>query len=203
MFTVEIEGTPQPTPRPRARVTGNTGTKIAQVYNPGATDDRTPYGAYLACLRREFSRKLPWDLYEPLRVDIAFIYRRPKSHWRKNGELAPGAKPFPPKHDLDNLTKGVYDSLVKAGTLKDDDCIVAGMTTKEYAPGRDDFARTIVTIGPAAGFDHVSLRMAGMANVCWDLIRQVEALSLDSPGVEAALTKANEFRVDMEKLNRA
>ena len=72
----------------------------------------------------------PWK--GPIEITINFLFKRPVSHIKKNGELRKNA---PEQHiykpDIDNLVKFVLDSL--SGTFFDDDKQVVIMhTTKAY-----------------------------------------------------------------------
>lgn len=68
-----------------------------------------------------------WDrrpISEACSVSVFFVFKRPPSHYKKNGELRSSA---PLRHtqkpDLDNLLKSLLDALVKACVLQDD-CLV-------------------------------------------------------------------------------
>ena len=71
----------------------------------------------------------------PVRVKLAFVFKRPKSHFRSNGvELRPEA---PAKHtarpDADNLAKAVLDALTQLGGFWKDDSQVAVLAIyKDY-----------------------------------------------------------------------
>lgn len=69
-------------------------------------------------------------------VMVDFCFERPKSHFKKNGELRPDAPPYPHKMrcDLDKLQRAVGDALT--GILWTDDCrIVQWNAVKFYCPG--------------------------------------------------------------------
>jgi Holliday junction resolvase RusA-like endonuclease len=66
-----------------------------------------------------------WD--GPIRVDVSFVFERPKSLKGFERELAP-VRP-----DRDNLLKPLMDALTIAGFWRDDGQVCAGETSKFYA----------------------------------------------------------------------
>jgi len=69
----------------------------------------------------------------PVGVTLVLCFPRPKHHYSKNGTLKAKA----PKHkitrpDLDKLTRGVLDSLVLAGVIKDDSLVYSVSAYKRY-----------------------------------------------------------------------
>lgn len=101
------------------------------VYTPPATTD------YENLIRTSVVRQWGIDasypiygLETPLRVDIDFVFPRPKRLWRKRDR--DGLIWCPHKPDRDNLDKAVLDAL--KGIIWEDDCLpVAGLLQKFYA----------------------------------------------------------------------
>lgn len=84
-----------------------------------ATDWRTPAG--------------------PVRVDIVYLLRRPRYHYRtgaRANELKPNAPVYVDKKpDKDKLDRATFDALTASGAIRDDAQIAAGETQKRYADG--------------------------------------------------------------------
>jgi len=59
----------------------------------------------------------------PIRLRVSFLFRRPKNHYRTNGEVKPQfSHQQTGKPDVDNLIKFILDSL--NGVFWRDDCLV-------------------------------------------------------------------------------
>ena len=75
-------------------------------------------------------------LDEPVRVDVVFTLRRPKSHYgtgRNAGVLKPSAPQHPTgKPDLDKLVRSTQDALKDAGVLLDDSVVTAVFAAKSF-----------------------------------------------------------------------
>ena len=72
---------------------------------------------------------------EPVAVELAFYFPRPKSHLGKGG-LKPSAPPMPNRRsvgDLDKLVRSTLDALVQASILTDDSHVVDLVARKRYA----------------------------------------------------------------------
>ena len=105
-----------------------------------------------AALKRNFLRACAtaapvpkdWPRDATLRVELQFVFRRPKSHLRKNGTLTTAA---PVRHrcrpDVDNLAKFVLDSLQPTYYL-DDSQIAELHVEKKY--GDDDVTHVALII---------------------------------------------------------
>lgn len=138
----EVSGAP--VPQPRARVTTRGG--IGRAYTP----KNHPIHAFRQAVEIQatvYARRLkvlPSDL--PHELDVLAVFDRPASHRRRDGTLAAGARPYPPRSDWDNIGKGVSDAITdSASWWIDDDQVVDGRVRKRYAePG--ERARTVVTI---------------------------------------------------------
>jgi crossover junction endodeoxyribonuclease RusA len=72
----------------------------------------------------------------PVQLDVVFLFPRPRSHYRTNGQLKPSA-PFhcPKRPDLDKLLRALGDAL-SGVALVDDAQIVAVRASKSYGPAR-------------------------------------------------------------------
>ena len=124
-------GLPKAQPRAKARACG----KFAQVYNPKTADDWKMIvrnEAQKAWQKSAVGSQTPWS--GPLRVDLMFMFTRPKSHYRANGELKPNA-PFwhTTKPDRDNSDKAVLDALTQLGIWHDDKQVCDGRIKKLYS----------------------------------------------------------------------
>jgi len=119
-------GLPKAQPRARARACG----RFAQVYNPKTADD------WKTIVRNECQNA--WDGVQwqgPLKVNILFVLKRPKSHFRAGGQLKPTAPLWhTAKPDRDNLDKSVLDALTNLGVWGDDKQVCDGRIQKRYGP---------------------------------------------------------------------
>jgi len=82
---------------------------------------------------KEYDRKI-FDC--PLKADLVFMFERPKSHFKKNGDLSKAGKKFPKKTskgDIDNLQKSVFDSL-NGVMYVDDSQICKAVVSKKWGP---------------------------------------------------------------------
>lgn len=69
---------------------------------------------------------------EAVEVDLAFVFQRPAGHYRKDGALRSGARPWPSvAPDLDKLVRAVLDAL-KGIAYRDDRQVVGLRATKSY-----------------------------------------------------------------------
>jgi Holliday junction resolvase RusA-like endonuclease len=123
-ISFSASGEPKATPRVKAcRIGGFT-----RVYTPATADDWKTIVRY-ACLEK-------WDkkpLVGPLKIQISFYLKRPKSHFRSNGERKPNAPRYhTSKPDIDNLTKAVLDALTNLGVWQDDKQIASCNVVKFY-----------------------------------------------------------------------
>lgn len=76
----------------------------------------------------------PWHAKMGIHLEAEFLFKRPKSHYRANGEL----KPLAPAHcktrvgDLDKLVRALADALTGVA-YEDDSQIISLKATKRYA----------------------------------------------------------------------
>jgi len=127
IFTIFVPGTPVAWKRTeRNRFTGRT-------YHNDKDGRREGWkqAIVLAWLERFAAEGFPDG---PYRVHAYFRFPRPKSHFKKNGELRSTA---PAEHagtpDLDNLIKIVLDGLVSAELIPDDSHCVEMTVSKNWA----------------------------------------------------------------------
>lgn len=81
----------------------------------------------------------PWD--GPVRVDLAFYFPRPQSHYKANDrscELRVNAPRLPSKRpDLDKAVRAVLDAITDSGAVyRDDAQVVSIVAVKRYADDR-------------------------------------------------------------------
>lgn len=105
-------GDPKGQPRPRAFAFHGK----ARVFDPGTAEGWKGQVAIAA--------KDAWDgrpFTQAVVVRLTFVMRRPKGHFRSNGELKPAAPYYHTgKPDVDNLAKAVLDALTTLGMWRDD-----------------------------------------------------------------------------------
>lgn len=127
-FTVSGDPKGQPRPRAFAMRMGN-GKYSARVFDSGTAEAWKQQIAVAAAPVRPLT-----VLAGPVSLRIGFVFRRPKSHFRSNGELKPSApKRFTSKPDADNLAKAVMDALTQLGGIWNDDAQVVSLKVwKDY-----------------------------------------------------------------------
>ena len=124
--TFFIAGTPKPQARPRFARRGKFVTTYSQT-----TDWKK------VCIKNAKEIFACVGMYEnAIRVDLAFYFQRPKSHYR-TGKFSHLLRDDAPKYhvkkpDKDNLEKCVTDAMTDAGLIKDDCIIIVGETAKSY-----------------------------------------------------------------------
>jgi crossover junction endodeoxyribonuclease RusA len=123
MITFFVQGTPKAQPRVKFSSRG----KFGRAYTPDTADD------WKALVMIEAKKHFKQPLEGPLRVDIEFLFPRPKSHFTSKGQLKPNA-PFwhTTKPDRDNLDKCVLDALTTVGAWHDDCQVCCGTIYKSY-----------------------------------------------------------------------
>lgn len=126
-----VYGVPVAQPRPRAFARRMGDKVVARMYDAGTADI---WKSQIAEAARAVAPDFPH--HGPVRVRVAFVMPRPKSHFRSNGELRTNA-PFhhTGKPDIDNLQKALFDALTQSGGIWiDDSQIACSHGTKHYGP---------------------------------------------------------------------
>lgn len=139
-----VSGDPKGQPRPRAFARRIGDKYVARVFDAGTAEAWKTQVALAATPAR------PAEPFAgAVAMTISFVFRRPKSHYRTNGELKPTApREFVSKPDADNLAKAVMDALTQLGGFwRDDSQITELRVWKSY--GREPGA--IVSIAEVAG----------------------------------------------------
>jgi Holliday junction resolvase RusA-like endonuclease len=129
-FTVHGDPKAQPRPRAFARKMGN--KYVARVFESGTAEG---WKSLIAAAAKP--HKPPVAILGPVRVDLTFVFPRPKSHFRtgKNAGVLRDDAPtwHTSKPDRDNLEKAVLDSLTQLGGFwRDDSQVCAGGVQKYY-----------------------------------------------------------------------
>lgn len=129
-LTFTAIGRPVGQPRTRSTIRRGKGGKVfSGVYDPGTADD------WKTTIRN--TAKAHWDFVPftgPTVVSWTALFPRPKSHFKRNGDLKQNAPIWHTgKPDRDNLDKALLDALVDAGILADDKQVCSGSMRKEYA----------------------------------------------------------------------
>lgn len=132
LFTVIGEPKGQPRPRAFARKLGN--KFVARVFEAGTAEE---WKGQIAAAARPHAPASP--LYVPVRVDVTFIFPRPKSHYVASNPAKPLRADAPFWHtgkpDRDNLEKALLDALTQLGLFWHDDAqVCCGEVSKIYGP---------------------------------------------------------------------
>lgn len=137
MIQFIVHGLPKPQPRHRAFRRGN----HAAVYDPGTA---AGWKALVAHAADPYRPDAPMD--GPLRVDLTFLFPRPKRLLRKRD--SDQRIPHDKKPDRDNLEKAVLDTLTQLGFWRDDCQVCAGEVKKAYVAKENDTPGVEITIAP-------------------------------------------------------
>jgi crossover junction endodeoxyribonuclease RusA len=99
-------------------------------------------------IKHAAERLLPktWHAILPMRLKVSFLFARPQSHYRANGQLKPSAPRYCTTRigDLDKLVRALCDALQGLCYL-DDSQIIEINATRRYA-SIDERPSAIVTI---------------------------------------------------------
>ena len=114
-------GEPKAQPRPRAFSRNG----LVRVYDPSTAEG---WKSAIAEAARPHIPLLPIE--GPVRVNIVFLFQRPKRLMRKRDPA--GRIPHPARPDRDNLDKAVLDTLTRLEIIKDDAQVCAGEISKYY-----------------------------------------------------------------------
>lgn len=125
-------GTPKGQPRPRAFARNFGGKWQARIFEAGTAE------AWKSQVTIAAQAHIPAEPIEgPIRVDLTFVFERPKNHFgsgKNSTRLKEGAPKYhTSKPDRDNLDKAVLDALTTLGFWRDDAQVVGGELWKEYA----------------------------------------------------------------------
>lgn len=125
--TVRVDGIPKGQPRARS------SSFRKGVYTPSSADE------WKARIVRAFENHMPDAPYDvPIRADITFFMKRPKTWSKRIRELYGGRSKDVPdgpvfhvgKPDRDNLEKAALDALTQAGFFWDDNIVCVGEVSK-------------------------------------------------------------------------
>jgi len=138
LCSFRVDGQPRPQPRHRAFARkGKDGRFHARAFDPGTAEG---WKAAVALAAKPFLHGEP--VGGPVRVDVEFIFERPKGHFgtgRNSGVLKPAAPHWHTRGmgtnggDRDNLDKAVLDALTQVGLWKDDGQVCDGSVRKRFA----------------------------------------------------------------------
>jgi Holliday junction resolvase RusA-like endonuclease len=116
VYSVFVEGTPRPQPRPRKGKYGN-------FYNPGTADTwKEAVQAAFLVQRKPFIEK-------PVNLKIHFFFHKAQG---LHGQCLPHTG----KPDIDNLVKPVMDAISKMRLWKDDALVKKAEAGKYWTPGK-------------------------------------------------------------------
>ena len=124
-FRVFVYGIPKGQPRSRAFARNGR----VRVYDPGTAEN---WKSQIAQALQAHIPETPIPV--PVTLFLRFFFPRPKSHFRRNGELRPSAPvAHTAKPDLDNAAKAVMDAMTQIGILADDALVYRMGISKVYA----------------------------------------------------------------------
>jgi Holliday junction resolvase RusA-like endonuclease len=135
-ITFFAQGIPKGQPRPRAFARKFGAKWQARVYDAGTAEC---WKAQIAvAFRNQVERVGFAQLKGAVGMEIIFNFPRPKSHFRKNGELKPDAPNYhTSKPDIENCEKAVLDALTQLGAWIDDSQVCDLHSGKRYAIGNN------------------------------------------------------------------
>lgn len=123
-----VSGEPKAQARPRAFAFQKGGKTQVRVYDPKTAE---AWKTAIALAARE-SGITKFD--GPVVIELYFSFRRPKHHFRTNGQIKESAPQFyTQKPDLDNAYKSTTDALTVVGAWGDDAQIVRATIDKGWA----------------------------------------------------------------------
>jgi Holliday junction resolvase RusA-like endonuclease len=134
MTSFIVLGEPKGQPRARAFARGG----MVRMYDPGTAE---AWKSQVALAWNQCKNKQKHE--GPVSIELAFYFKRPKSHFNKAG-----VKPKAPfyhvaKPDADNAAKAVLDALTQIGAWRDDSQVAELKVSKRYA---DENTGCFVTI---------------------------------------------------------
>ena len=131
--TIIVPGIPRPSGSKRAFIVAGKA-RIA----PDNPEQRNWQRMVIECAVEAWGKRPV--ILGPVHLKARFYFPRPKSHYRKNGELRPNAIHYcPTKPDLDKLLRAVGDAL--SGIVwRDDSQVVSVSASKLYTEGPPEAA---------------------------------------------------------------
>jgi crossover junction endodeoxyribonuclease RusA len=129
MIAFEVLGVPRPQGSKRAFIRGDRAVLVED-----SKRSRPWRKLVAAAAKKEVEREgVSYGRGVPVRVDVWFTFKRPKSHFTSKGALRKGVSKFHvQKPDRDKLLRCVCDALTQSGVIYDDCQIVEGDTVKEW-----------------------------------------------------------------------
>lgn len=123
----------QATPLPKGSTKSFPHPKTGKIVTTSTTKGLKPYQRHLGAAAAEaMLGQAP--MIGPVRVNMAFIFARPKSHRRARGDLKPDAPQYPTtRADVDKLVRAVLDGLEGVAYL-DDKQVVVQYAEKFWGP---------------------------------------------------------------------
>lgn len=139
MIEIVVPGIPKPAGSKRVVTNRSTG----KAYVIDACDKSRDWKTTVAQVARDGYKGGPNQC--PIRLEIEFIFPRPKSHFRSNGKLKPNA-PYgkSTKPDLTKLVRAVEDALT--GIIWIDDAQVVLTIAEKHYPSLTQCPCTLITI---------------------------------------------------------
>jgi Holliday junction resolvase RusA-like endonuclease len=137
-LTILVRGDPVPQPRQRISARGGIARAYIRASHPVHEFRRQIADA---CLRSAWP---DGPSPAPFFVSAEFVFRRPKSHLRANGELRASA-PAMISRDIDNLLKAALDGITDSRAVWDDDRQVVELRQVRKSWGLT--GQTVVTMG--------------------------------------------------------
>lgn len=124
VITFRATGVPKGQPRPRAFARKGR----VRVYTPGTAE------AWKSQIAEAAKTWHGLKIEGPIMLTVDFLMPRPRSHFRRNGDVRPTAPQWhTSRPDLDNLLKAVLDALTTVGVWRDDNEVVEIVSRKRYA----------------------------------------------------------------------
>lgn len=139
MIKIVVPGIPKPAGSKRVVTNRSTG----KAYVIDACDKSRDWKTSVAQVARDTYKSEPF--LGPIRLEIEFIYPRPKSHYRSNGILKTNAPHWKStKPDLTKLVRAVEDALT--GIIWIDDAQVVLTIAEKHYPSLTQCPCTLITI---------------------------------------------------------
>lgn len=123
-----VSGDPKAQPRPKAFARKMGEKYVARVYTPGTAE-------HWKTMIADAALKAGLQKFQgPVRLELHFNFKRPKSHFRNNGQLRESApEHHTQKPDADNLSASVMNTLTRLEAWTDDAQVCDVRTTKNWS----------------------------------------------------------------------